>query len=192
MKAELASRPARRPQVRLTARDYYDLPQGPPYFQLIEGRLHMSPSPEGSHQDITGNVFFIIRQHLKKHPLGKVRTAPSDVEFDAYNVYQPDVYFIPRSRFQLLSKQGAQGAPALVVEVLSKSTARLDKGPKLKLYAQEGVEEYWIVDQEARAVTVYRFAESVDEPIAVYSGEQKFTTPVLPGLKISLAEIFEE
>jgi len=176
----------------LTANGYRAMPEGPPYFQLVEGKLYMSPSPNFFHQSVAGNIYFLLRGYLKRHPRGKVAIAPSDVQLDFVNVHQPDVYFVSNERLGIIQKQGPVGAPDLVVEVLSRSTARLDKGPKLRVYARSGVKELWLVDKERKEVAVYRFAEAISEPVATVRGRQKLTTPLLPGLKLALAEVFEE
>lgn len=176
----------------LTADDYRDLPEGPPHFQLVEGKLYMTPSPEFYHQSVALNIASLIRYFLREHPFGKVAIAPSDVQLDFVNVHQPDVYFISNERLNILTKQGPVGAPDLVVEVLSKSTARLDKGPKLRVYARSGVKELWLVDKERKEVVVYRFAEAIQEPVATLRGRQTLTTALLPGLKLKLTEVFEE
>jgi len=124
--------------------------------------------------------------------MGRTAIAPSDVQLDFVNVHQPDVYFISNERLNILTKQGPVGAPDLVVEVLSRSTARLDKGPKLRVYARSGVKELWLVDKEKKEVAVYRFAENISEPVTTVRGRQKLTTPLLPGLKLALAKVFEE
>jgi len=180
------------PTALISAPDYFAMPEGPPYFQLVEGKLFMTPSPEFFHQSVAGNIYYWLRDHLRQRPLGKVAMAPSDVQLDFVNVHQPDVYFISNERLNILTKQGPVGAPDLVVEMLSRSTARLDKGPKLRVYARSGVKELWLVDKEKKEVAVYRFAESIQEPVATVRGRQKLTTPLLPGLKLALAEVFEE
>ncbi|MBI5800534.1 MAG: Uma2 family endonuclease [Verrucomicrobia bacterium] len=176
----------------ITAHDYQEMPEGPPHFQLVEGKLYMTPSPEFYHQSVALNIASLIRYFLREHPLGKVAIAPSDVQLDFVNVHQPDVYFVSNARLKIISKQGPVGAPDLVVEVLSRSTARLDKGPKLRVYARSGVKELWLVDKEKKEVVVYRFAEDIQEPVATLRGKQKLTTTLLPGLKLSLSEVFEE
>jgi Uma2 family endonuclease len=89
----------------LTVHDYRELPEGPPYYQLVEGDLYMAPSPELFHQDVLGNVFFIIRSYLEKHPIGTVHIAPSDVQLSDLNVYQPDVYFVSKSRKSIRTRR---------------------------------------------------------------------------------------
>ena len=175
----------------LTADDYRDLPEGPPHFQLVEGKLYMTPSPEFYHQSVAGNIYHLLRCHLRDHPLGKVAIAPSDVQLDFVNVHQPDVYFVSNERLGIIQKQGPVGAPDLVIEVLSRSTARLDKGPKLRVYARSGVRELWLVDKDKKQVAVYRFEKSIEEPVNILSGKQKLTTPLLPGLALPLTKVFE-
>jgi len=176
----------------ITARDFMELPEGPPYYQLIEGDLYMSPSPAPFHQDIVGNIFYLLRRYLEKHRVGIVRSAPSDVRLTELNVYEPDVYFVSKSRKSILTKHGVEGAPNLVAEVLSPRTAKLDKGAKRAVYARAGVEELWIVDPEAKRVHVYRLGESADEPVGVYGVRQKFESPLFPGLKIPVAKVFQQ
>ena len=180
-------KPASRP---ITVLDYRELPEGPPFYQLIEGDLYMAPSPDAFHQDISGNIYFLIRSHLAKKPLGLVRFAPSDVELTDLNVYQPDIYFVAKARRSILTDHGVAGAPNLIVEVLSPRTARLDRGAKRAIYARTGVEELWLVDPEALEVTVYHLRKSADVPASIYKEKHKFQTPLLPGLRISVAKIF--
>jgi len=176
----------------ITARDFMELPEGPPYYQLIEGDLYMSPSPNLFHQDIAGNIYYLIRSYLSKRRVGTVHIAPSDVQLSELNVYEPDVYFVANSRKAILTRQGAEGAPNLVVEVLSPRTAKLDKGAKRVVYARAEVEELWIVDPEAKRVLVYRLGESVDEPVGTYGVRGKIESPLFPGLKIPVAKVFQQ
>jgi Uma2 family endonuclease len=180
------------PPAVITAPDYFAMPAGPPYFQLVEGKLFMTPSPAFYHQSVAFNIAYGLRRFLEENPMGRTAIAPSDVQLDFVNVHQPDVYFISNERLNILTKQGPVGAPDLVVEVLSRSTARLDKGPKLRVYARSGVKELWLVDKEKKEVAVYRFAENISEPVTTVRGRQKLTTPLLPGLKLALAKVFEE
>jgi Uma2 family endonuclease len=176
----------------ITARDFMELPEGPPYYQLIEGDLYMSPSPNLFHQDIAGNIYHLLRLYLGKRRIGTVHIAPSDVKLSELNVYEPDVYFVANSRKSILTRQGAEGAPNLVVEVLSPRTAKLDKGAKRVVYARAGVEELWIVDPETKRVHVYRLGESADEPAGTYGVRGKIESPLFPGLKIPVAKVFQQ
>jgi Uma2 family endonuclease len=174
----------------LTVEDYRELPEGPPYYQLIEGDIFMAPSPDLFHQDIVGNLYFILRSYLARHRVGSVHLAPSDVQLSELNVYQPDLYFVSNARRSIFTKQGPVGAPNLIVEILSPKTAKLDRGMKRTVYARTGVEELWIVDPERKRIEIYRFAESADEPVLNVGTRQRFTSPLLPGLQIAVAAVF--
>ena len=176
----------------MSASEYYEMPEGPPYFQLIEGELLLSPSPRFFHQRIVINLLVSIENFLRRHSLGKIMIAPSDVELDTKNVYQPDLYFVSNSRSSLINKQGVKGAPDFVVEAISASTGRLDLGPKKKIFARRGVREFWAVFPESKEVKVWKLAESVDDPVLHLKLGDSLSTEILPGWKIMLEEIFAE
>ena len=175
----------------LTVSDYLLLPEGGPRCQLIEGDFIMAPSPRRFHQDIAGNVFALLREHVKRTRKGVVMIAPFDVYFDDHNVYQPDVLYISAARTKkILLEDGVHGAPDLVVEVLSPGTARLDKDAKRRVYSRAGVAEMWLIDPELRSVQIYRFAENADRPAAYLEFGDTLTTPLLPGFSVELEKIF--
>src|SRR6267378_340044 len=146
----------------ITRHDYEEMPEGPPYYQVVEGDLVMSPSPNTSHQMIAGRIHFLIFQFLEKKDIGEVFIAPLDVFLSETNVYQPDVIFISHRRRSIISAHGIEGAPDLAVEVLSPGTARLDKGSKRKIYARTGVQELWLVDPEPKSIHVYQLAKNAE------------------------------
>src|SRR5437764_104037 len=108
----------------VTRHDYQEMPQGPPYFQVVQGDLVMSPSPQMFHQEIAGRIHSLILRFLEKHRIGEVFIAPLDVFLSDVNVYRPDVSFVSNARRSILTEHGLEGAPDLVVEVLSPGTAR--------------------------------------------------------------------
>jgi Uma2 family endonuclease len=174
----------------ITVHDYMGMPEGPPYYQLIDGELYMSPSPNWRHQDIGGNLYKKISIYLEKHDIGRVFIAPLDVCLTEINVFQPDVFFISNQRKKILGERHVEGAPDFIVEILSKTTAHLDRGHKRKIYARTGVKELWFVDLDLKQIEVYDLKKSADTPMATYSGQEKVTSPIFPGLKFSLSEIF--
>lgn len=176
----------------LTAEDYRELPEGPPYAQLVEGDFYMAPSPNLFHQDIVLYLARVIGNYLDDHPRGSVHIAPSDVQLSDLNVFQPDLYFVANARRSILTEQGTEGAPNLIVEVISPRTERLDRDVKKHVYARAGVEELWIVDPLAKEISVYRFEESAKLPVAVLRPGKKLSTPLLPNLHISVTRIFRQ
>ena len=178
--------------ILLTVDDYRAMPETGPRYQLIEGDLIMSPAPNRYHQDISRNLEFMLLKFLEKHALGKLYHAPFDVYLNQYNVFQPDILFVTKERLSILTEAGAEGAPNLVIEILSPRTAQLDKESKRKVYAREGVEELWILDPVAKSVAIFRLEQNPAEPAGVYELKQSFSTVYFPGLKLRVRDIFRE
>ncbi len=103
---------------------------------------------------------------------------------------QPDLLFVARANLGILSDDGAHGAPDLVIEVLSSSTAQLDKKRKRLIYARAGVKELWLVDPLLLQIQRYDFARDVARPVQLIEEVETFSTPLLPGLTLSAAEFF--
>ena len=110
----------------ITRHDYQVMPGGPPYFQVIEGELVMSPSPNLFHQETAGRIHSLLLNFLEQRPLGEVFIAPLDVFLSDINVYLPDVIFVSNARRSILTERGIEGPPDLVVEILSPGLARLE------------------------------------------------------------------
>jgi Uma2 family endonuclease len=105
-------------------------------------------------------------------------------------VVQPDVLFVAKANFGRLEEDGVHGGPDLVIEVVSPSTAQLDKKAKRRVYAQAGVKEMWLVDPLLSQIQRYDFARDAAKPVQLIEENETFATPLLPGLEFSAAEIF--
>jgi Uma2 family endonuclease len=175
----------------VTIDDFRKLPQGPPYYQLIQGRLLVSPSPNRYHQVLCQNLFFILRKFLEVKPVGDVFLSPSDVYLTGYDAYQPDLYFVSNANAAILTPQGAAGAPDLVIEILSPGTAHYDRDLKRKVYAQTGVKELWLIDPDAKEIQVLHLSQAGKKPSVVRGADSKFSSALLPGLVISTSEVFK-
>ncbi len=173
-----------------TYADYLKLPEDGIRYEILNGELFMSPAPTLGHQSTSGNLFGYIWAFLQKHPLGVVYPAPTDVILSEINILQPDVAFITREHFDLLTRENIQGAPDLVVEVLSRGTEKRDREEKLAQYSRFGVEEYWMVNHEEQWVEVWRRECGALVLHKRLVDNQTLTTPLLPGLKIRLSKIF--
>jgi Uma2 family endonuclease len=176
----------------LTVQDYYEMPEGGPHCQLIDGDIHMMPPPNRYHQSISVNIVAIIILFLRKKRIGRVFYAPIAVILSEVNAYEPDVVFVSNERKNILTDRGIEGAPDFVVEILSPGTARFDKGPKRTIYARTGVQEYWLVDPKKLEVHVFRLQEDSETAAAIYREGDKFTSPIFPGLTFDTAEIFAD
>ncbi len=143
-------------RVILTYRDYEALPADGRRYELHEGELSVTPAPGTQHQRVVGRLYRLLSQHAEARGLGEVLVAPVDCVLSDTTVVQPDIVYVESSRSSLVSARGIEGPPTLVVEVLSPSTAQLDRGTKLQLYARHGVPYYWIVELEGQRVRSLR------------------------------------
>ena len=105
---------------------------------------------------------------------------------------QPDILFVSNSRASIVTEANIQGAPDLVVEILSPSTERYDRGYKLVLYGRHGVLEYWLVDPMNDTVEVLAPGEGELISHAAYSGGQTLASPLLDGFGMELERLFGE
>jgi Uma2 family endonuclease len=178
--------------VQFTYEDFLLFPNDGKRHELIEGDHCMSPSPKTTHQDTSGNLFNCIKEFLKRTHLGRVFAAPYDVVFSDVDVVEPDLVYVSAARSAIITEDNIQGAPDLVVEILSPSSRKTDEIIKRKLYERYGVAEYWIVDPELETVKVYRFVEGRYARVAELARETGATlaSPQFPGLTIPLDEIF--
>jgi Uma2 family endonuclease len=174
----------------LTAADYRELPEAGPRYQLIEGELHMAPAPNRFHQDIAGNIYWLLRNHLVNRATGKVYIAPFDVYLSDVDVFQPDVLFVSNENLSILKEDGCHGAPDLIVEVLSPATAQLDKKSKRRVYARSGVKELWLVDPILEQIHVYDLIRNPEKESRIVDENESFESPLLPGLVIQAKQVF--
>ncbi len=159
-------------------------------YELINGIIMRRASPHAEHQNAVGNIFAIMRAFVLEKQLGKCYVAPLDVIFDDYDLIQPDVMFISKERLGIVSKF-IDGAPELVVEVLSKGSIKMDRNDKMKAYRQNGVAEYWIVDYQKKTVEVYALIKGDYDMVSFADETGDIESVLLQGLKINLATIFD-
>ena len=174
----------------VTRSEYEEMPPGPPYFQLIEGQLVMSPSPLTKHQRIVVRLSTQLSYYTQENSLGEIFIAPLDVFLNDVNVYQPDIVFVSTARSHQVTEKGIEGAPDLCIEVLSKGTQRFDLGAKKKVFAQSGLGHYWIIDPEARSLAVFNLRVNSEHPVEVFTPPQSFRPELFPRLEINLSALF--
>ncbi len=174
---------------KLTYADYMKTPDDERY-ELLNGELIMSPSPKEIHQYISGNLYFVLGAFVRERSLGRGYFSPFDVVLSDTNVVQPDLLFVSTERAAIITADNVQGAPDLVVEILSPATAERDRTIKLDLYAQHGVKEYWIVDPDDKTITVLMRGESRFEVDGIYGEGQSLRSPTLEGFSVALEEVF--
>src|SRR5205823_4782522 len=157
--------------------------------EIVDGELFVTPSPLSGHQLIVSTIASAFL-YLDDHPIGRLFMAPLDVIFGEYDVLEPDLLFILNEHRGII-QDWVRGAPDLVIEVLSPTTARQDRGPKLKAYARFGVPECWIVDPDQQAVEVYRLAQQVYQLAQTLREQESVTSPLLPGFALAVQDIFK-
>jgi len=175
----------------LTRRDYLELPEDGPRYQLIQGELFMAPAPNRFHQHISGNIEYALRRYLEDHPIGLLYDAPFDVTLTDINVFQPDILFVSNERKSLFDQHGLEGPPDLVIEILSPGTAKLDLDPKRKVYAQTGVQELWIVDPQVPEFRLFRLQENAESPFATLQAGAFLESPIFPGLQLDIGKALQ-
>lgn len=129
------------------------LPEDGRRHEIIDGVLHVTPSPGRRHQRVVVELVVVLHAWLRANPVGEVIVAPWDVDLGDDTVVEPDIVVVPRTARDV---RGAAEAPLLVIEVLSPSTASRDRIVKRLRYQRAGIAEYWIVDFESRLVERWR------------------------------------
>jgi Uma2 family endonuclease len=175
-----------------TYADYTLLPEGAPY-QLIGGKLVMTPAPTTYHQIISMRLEVKFANFVAEKDLGIILDAPVDVYFEEKETYQPDIVFIAKDRLYIIEPAKIKGAPDLVVEILSPSTGYYDLKKKARTYARHGVKEYWVADPEDRSIEVYILAEEGNFVLNQRVEEEgKIKSVILEGLGVEAKEIFAQ
>ena len=161
--------------------DYLALPDQP-RCELLYGRLPVTPAPTVRHQFVVTAIWQVLHD-LAQHRGGYAVVSPVDVVLADHSIVQPDVIYVSKERGGIL-RQRVEGAPDLVVEILSPATARRDLGEKLRLYAESAVAEYWIVDP---ILETFEFLENTPAGFRVRLPEGSvYRSAAIPGLELDL------
>jgi Uma2 family endonuclease len=178
---------------KLTYEDYVKLPDDGNRYEIIDGELIVNPAPVPFHQLVVGEIWFALKSYFREHGGGKVLQSPIDVILEESGIVQPDLIVILDRRAEILGPKNVQGAPDLVVEVLSDGTRRYDERDKRQLYERSGVDEYWIVDPVLELVKIHRRSGDAFIRVAEISTETggTITSPLLPGFSLDIAAVFQ-
>ena len=168
-------------------------------WELINGIAYdMSPAPTRRHQNISQNISRMLSNYLEDKECS-IYTAPFDVRLpvgfqtddEIKTVVQPDIsVFCDQDK---LDDRGAVGAPDLIIEILSPSTAAKDLREKFSLYEKSEVKEYWIVDPANETLTVYNLDVNDKYPRGkVFAGEDKVKVGIFKDLEIKMDDVFKD
>ncbi len=174
---------------RLTYQDYANL-EGDERYELLNGELILVGSPNEDHQIASMKIGYRMYSFVEENNLGQVFHAPYDVLFTDTDVAQPDILFVSNEREHIRTPANIQGAPDLIVEVLSPSSVRRDWHDKRGLYASHGVREYWIVDPVHQIVSILLLQDGELEVDGTYTEGDTIASSTLEGFSVSLNDIF--
>jgi Uma2 family endonuclease len=175
--------------VKLTYADYVLFPDDGKRHEIIDGVHHVSASSNLYHQRVSRRIQFQLYRQVEETGRGEVFDAPTDVVLTDVDVVVPDLMVVMNERSSILGDKYVGGAPDLVVEILSSGSDRRDRVLKAKLYAREGVPEYWIVDPERHAVEQQVLADGEYRLVATCSDA---IAPLRIGdVQVDLARVWE-
>jgi Uma2 family endonuclease len=180
----------------MTVEHLFQLPEDGLRHELLDGEHVVTPSPNLRHQVLLLRLARRVADSLDTSRAGQVFVAPLDVVFSNFDLTEPDLLYVSNERRQVLTKKNVQGAPDLVVEILSASTAYRDRGAKQQIYERFGVREYWIIDPEADTIDRIVFAQAGVEGSTGFEhylriGDE-LVTELLPGFSLDLSTFFSQ
>jgi Uma2 family endonuclease len=178
---------------KLTYEDYVRIPEDGKRHEIIDGVHYVSGTPYLRHQRVLRRLLYRIGVFVEDHRLGEIFFAPTDVVLSPHDIIQPDLLFVSNERSSILTEANIQGAPDLLIEILGERNRRLDEVIKRRAYERFGVREYWIFDPRWKTAQVWeRTGENFRRKsrLSAAAGDV-LTTPLLQGLEIPLAEIFD-
>jgi Uma2 family endonuclease len=177
-------------QGRWTYTEYAALPDDGQRYEVIDGVLYMTPAPNLGHQGGIARFVYYFMAEVELAGLGRVFPAPTDVELAPNTVVQPDIVVILNANASILAGMRVLGAPDLVVEIASPSTAGYDRRQKQNAYARAGVWEYWVADPLARTIELLQLSGGAYVSAGVFQGQAQLPTQVLAGLRVAAGQFF--
>jgi Uma2 family endonuclease len=171
-----------------TYEDYYNLEDDNRY-EIIEGELIEMPSPGRIHQKISGNLYGILWNHLKKNKLGELYSAPFDTILSDINTFQPDILFISQTNLNVLQERGVFGSPDLVIEILSPTNPDHDKVKKFKVYEKFKVKEFWIIDPDEKTIEIFVLEEDKLISFCSAKGSERIQSKTFADIELSYQDL---
>jgi Uma2 family endonuclease len=182
--------PSIRP-VKLSYGDLLLLPDDGKRHELLDGEHVVTHSPSRRHQTVVLNLIRRLDEAVNAAG-GILLPAPFDVVLSPHDVAAPDLLFVSRHRLDRLADANLQGAPDLVIEVLSPETAARDQELKRRVYGRFGVLEYWLVDAEEAELVVIRFDHHPAAISWTLRADDLLQTSLVPGLCFPVRALFED
>ena len=172
-----------------TYEDLRHTPDDGKRYEVLEGDLVVSPAPKWKHQRVSRNLNALLSR-AEQEDKGCAVYAPMDVVLSPRDVVEPDLLFIAKDRLGIVTEDNVQGAPDLMVEVISEGSRKRDAITKFHLYERHGVRFYWLVDPEEETVRVFDLKEGTyGEPVTLRAG-QELGCALFPGITGDVGRLF--
>jgi Uma2 family endonuclease len=166
------------------------LPEDGNRYEILEGRLAATPAPSTRHQRIVTRLCGMLLR-AEQAGYGTVFVAPTDVVLHPVEAaVEPDVLFVSAQRTEIITEMKIEGAPDLIIEVLSDSTRERDLGVKLRQYARHGVRWYWVVDPDKQHVRIFTWRDGAYEEHASLGPADRLESPLFPTITSPVRELF--
>jgi len=177
-------------KIVLTYDDYCLLPNDRNRYEILDGDLSVTPAPRVNHQRISRRLLRFLDDHVLANNPGEIFAAPIDVILAPTTVVQADLIFIAHDRAHIITERAIEGAPTLVVEILSPTTQQTDRVTKAQLYAKYGVPQYWLIDPERKVLEAYELSGEQYKLVIRVQDAEVFTPAVFPGLSFQINELW--
>jgi Uma2 family endonuclease len=171
-------------RTKITAEDYFQLPETTQPQHLIDGEIIDMPPSIPEHQETVGNLFLFIKSRIA-HIGGRVFFAPISVILSDEDAPEPDVCWIAPDGKAVVEKKYITGAPDFIAEVLSPSTARFDRRDKFRLYERHGVRELWLVDPAAQLIELWQLESGKFQFIDAYGTGETFESALFGAVEVN-------
>lgn len=169
---------------------YAALPEDGQRYEVVQGVLMMSPSPEMAHQGVVGLICNYLSSQIFSTSRGLVFTGPADVVLAPKQVVQPDVLVLLASHLDRLQDKCIIGPPDLVVEIISPSSFTYDRVVKHNLYEQAGIPEYWLVNIQEQGIEVFVLEEGEYRSLGAFREKQEVQSRLLSRGNVQAAQLF--
>jgi Uma2 family endonuclease len=160
-------------------------------YELLDGDIVKRKAPAPRHQLILSELNDQVKAFVKANQLGRVIFSPIDVFLDEDNAPQPDLVFVAQHQLHIITENGVEGVPTLVVEIISPTSVYRDRVTKKALYERVGIQEYWLVDPADEYIEIFALREGrYDLLSAASTQEGTLHSEVLPGLVLDINTLF--
>ncbi|NOK62326.1 MAG: Uma2 family endonuclease [Chloroflexi bacterium AL-W] len=178
------------PQGHWTYTDYAAIQDDGNRYEIINGVLYMAPSPIENHQGASTKFVTYLTLHVEFAGLGRVYHAPFDVELAPDVLTQPDIIVVLHDRANIITPKRIQGAPNLIVEIISPGTSGYDRREKQDAYANAGVAEYWIAEPSTQTVELLQLDGQAYRSLGIFRGQAILPSQVVPSLSVKVEQFF--